>query len=159
MYAFLRFPTLSRITGALALIVAAGSLAAAPVGPKAAVAARQAGFKRMGAAFKVINDQLRTDAPAKDQMVAAARLIAATAQPQATLFPAGSGASAGVPTDALPAVWSDRAAFDAQMAKLVAESNKLVAVTAGGDVAAIRVQAKATGATCSGCHRQFRADD
>ena len=60
--------------------------------------------------------------------------------------------------DALTTIWSDRATFDAQMAKLIAESGKLVAVTNGGDVAAIRAQAKATGATCAACHRQFRAD-
>jgi cytochrome c556 len=34
-----------------------------------------------------------------------------------------------------------------------------VTVVNGGDLAAIRVQAKATGATCAGCHRQFRADN
>ena len=145
---------------ALALAaVAAGSIAAAGIDPKAAVATRQAGFKRMGAAFKVISDQLKTDAPAKDQMAAAARTIAATARAQAALFPPGSGASAGVHTDALPAIWSQRATFDAQMTKLAAESNTLMKVTAAGDVAAIRTQFKATGAVCKACHTQFRADD
>lgn len=151
-------PVPLRIT-ALALTLGATSLATAAIDPKAAIPARQAGFKKMGAAFKVINDQLKTDAPAKDQMAAAARVVAATAKQQGALFPAGSGASAGVKTDALPAIWSDRATFDAQMAKLVAESNKLAAVAAGGDAAAIRAQFQATGATCKACHRQFRADN
>lgn len=149
-----------RNVAALALLaLSAGTVAAAAVAPKAAVATRQAGFKRMGAAFKTINDQLKTDAPAKDQIAAAARVVAATARAQPALFPPGSGASAGVPNDALPTVWSQRAVFDAQMAKLVAETGKLASVAAGGDVAAIREQTRATGAVCKACHTQFRADD
>ena len=143
---------------AAATLAASATLAAAGPTPAAAVAARQAGFKKMGGAMKALNDQLKSDAPAKDAMTAAARVLAATAREQPALFPAGSGASAGVANDALTTIWSDRATFDAQMAKLIAESGKLVAVTNGGDVAAIRAQAKATGATCAACHRQFRAD-
>ena len=146
---------------ALAAIVPALAMAATPAAapsPQAAIAARQAGYKKMGAAMKALNEQLKSDAPAKAVMVSAARTIAVTAPDQPKLFPAGSGASAGVPTDALPAIWTDRATFDAKMASLIAESAKLLTVANGGDLAAIRAQAKATGATCSGCHRQFRAD-
>jgi len=145
-----------------AALVGGIDLAAAPAtGPTgaAAVKTRQAGYKQMGAAMKALNEQLRSGAPSKDIMLGSARTIAATARGQGALFPAGSGASAGVPTDALPAIWTDRATFDAQMSKLVAESGKLAAVAAGGDVEAIRTQAKATGATCAACHRQFRADE
>ena len=72
---------------------------------------------------------------------------------------AGSGPTAGLSTDALPNIWTDRATFDGQMAKLIAESGKLVGVVNGGNIDAIRAQAKATGGTCAGCHRQFRADN
>ncbi|SDC27868.1 Cytochrome c556 [Sphingomonas sp. YR710] len=133
-------------------------VAAAPT-PQAAIATRQAGYKKMGAAMKALNDQLKSDAPAKAVMLDAARTIAATAPEQPKLFPAGSGASAGVKTDALPSIWTDRATFDSKMRQLLTESAKLVTVVNGGDVAAIRAQAKATGATCAGCHRQFRADN
>lgn len=132
--------------------------AAAPA-PKAAIAARQAGYKKMGAAMKALNDQLKSGAPVKATMVAAAQTIAATAREQSRLFPAGSGPTAGLSTDALPNIWTDRATFDGQMAKLIAESGKLVGVVNGGNVDAIRAQAKATGGTCAGCHRQFRADN
>jgi cytochrome c556 len=145
----------------LAGLATAGTLAATPApapAPKAAIAARQAGYKKMGAAMKAINDQLKTDAPARGVLAASARTIAATAREQANLFPAGSGPTAGVPTDALPNIWTDRATFTAQMNKLIAESGKLVTVVNGGNLDAIRAQAKATGGTCGGCHRQFRAD-
>ncbi len=143
---------------ALLAIMPALAMAAGPL-PKDAVAARQAGYKKMGAAMKALNEQLKSDAPAKAVMVESARTIAVTAREQPKLFPAGSGASAGVPTDALPNIWSDRATFDGKMKQLLAESAKLQTVVAGGDVAAIRAQAKATGATCKACHQQFRADD
>jgi cytochrome c556 len=145
----------------LAAVVPALALAAAPAAapsPQAAIAARQAGFKKMGAAMKALNDQLKSGAPAKDVMENAARTVALTAREQAKLFPAGSGASAGVKTDALPNIWTDRATFDALMGRLATESGKLQAVTGGGDAAAIGAQAKATGAACGACHRQFRAD-
>jgi cytochrome c556 len=62
-------------------------------------------------------------------------------------------------TDALPAIWTDRKTFDADMAKLVAESTKLSAVAGTGNAATIGAQMKAVGATCGACHRQFRAED
>lgn len=143
---------------AATLIFGSAVLAAAPT-PQAAIVARQAGYKKMGAAMKALNEQLKSDTPAKAVMLDAARTIAATAPEQPKLFPVGSGASAGVKTDALPNIWTDRATFDAKMSSLIAESAKLVTVVNGGDVAAIRVQAKATGGTCAACHRSFRADN
>jgi len=158
--------TISRTTrffliAAPAALLVTGTLAAAPAAapsPQAAIAARQAGYKKMGAAMKAINDQLKTDAPAKAVMSPAAQTLAATAREQPKLFPAGSGPTAGVKTDALPNIWTDRKTFDAQMAKLIAESGKLVAVMNSGNIDAIRAQAKATGGTCAACHRQFRQD-
>jgi cytochrome c556 len=150
-------PALILLAAALATT---GSVAATPTPTgKAAVAARQAGYKKMGAAMKALNDQLKTDAPAKPVILDAARTVAVTAREQPRLFPAGSGASAGVPTDALPAIWTSRADFDAKMADLLTESAKLQTVAATGDIAAIRVQAKATGGTCAACHRAYRADN
>ena len=109
-------------------------------------------------AMKALNDQLKTGAPVKAKMVGAAQALAAAAREQPRLFPAGSGPTAGVPTDALPNIWTDRATFDGKMAKLIAESGKLISVVNGGNLDAIRTQAKTTGATCAACHRQFRAD-
>jgi cytochrome c556 len=151
---------MAMLVAPLAALLMVGTLGAAPAAPnpKAAIAARQAGYKKMGAAMKALNDQLKTDAPAKAVMIAAAQTIATTAREQPKLFPAGSGSTAGVATDALPGIWTDRATFDGQMGKLIAESGKLVAVTNGGNAHAIRAQAKATGGTCAACHRQFRAD-
>ncbi len=146
---------------ATAALLAIGALAAAETpatAPPEAIAARQSGFKKMGAAMKALGDQLKSDTPATEAMLAAATTIAATASNQGALFPAGSGPAPGLVTAALPNIWTDRGTFDMQMASLVAQSGKLVAVAENGDVEAIRAQVKATGATCGACHHQFRAD-
>jgi len=156
----IKISTLATMATAMAALAMAGSLAAAPApSPQDIVAMRQAGFKKMGAAMKALNEQLKSSAPAKGVIVAAAQTIAPTAREQAKLFPAGSGPAAGIKTDALPNIWTDRGTFDAQMNKLLAETAKLVSVTNSGDMDAIRAQAKATGGICAGCHRQFRADN
>lgn len=124
----------------------------------AAITARQAGYKRMAAAMKALRLELQNPAPAAPVMIEAAATIAEVAAGQGKLFPAGSGTSATLKTAALPAIWSDRAAFDKQMAALVDESAKLAAVVKTGDLAAIKAQQASTGAVCGACHRQFRAE-
>ncbi|QBM76682.1 cytochrome c [Sphingomonas sp. AAP5] len=153
------FKTVSLAACALCATIVAGSLAAG-AGPStdAVIATRVDGFKKMGGAMKALNDELKSDAPVKATMVAAAQMIAETARAQGKLFPAGSGPAPGVKTDALPIIWTDRATFDAQMAKLVTAADTLVAVANSGDAAAIGAQTKATGAVCGGCHRQFRSN-
>lgn len=140
-------------------LVAGGALYAAGPDAKTAISTRQANFKKMGGAMKTIKDQLGGGSPSKDAIVAAAKTIATTARVQPQLFPAGSGASAGVKTDALATIWTQRATFDTQGKALVTEADKLLKVAQGGDFAAIRAQYGAVGKTCGACHKQFRADD
>ncbi|MBB4614138.1 c-type cytochrome [Novosphingobium taihuense] len=142
---------------ALALAATGASFAIA-ASPADTIAARQANFKKMGGAMKVIKDELAGGAD-KARMVGAARTIAAMARAQGPLFPKGTGPGAGVKTDALPAIWTDRATFDGHARKLIAEADKLVAVAGSGNAAAVGAQFKAVGGTCGGCHKAFRADD
>lgn len=149
-----------RGTLAAALAVAAltgGSLAIA-ASPAATIGARQANFKKMGGAMKAIKDELAGSAD-KVKMLGAARTIAMTARAQLPMFPGGTGPASGVKTDALPAIWAQRAMFDGHAKKLIAEADKLVAVAGSGNAAAVGAQFKAVGGTCGGCHKQFRADD
>lgn len=144
-------------TAAALAIAVAGSLAIA-ASPADTIAARQANFKKMGGAMKVIKDELAGSAN-KAKMVGAARTIATSARAQLPMFPGGTGPASGVKTDALPVIWAQRATFDGHAKKLIAEADKLVAVAGSGNAAAVGVQFKAVGGTCSGCHKQFRADD
>jgi cytochrome c556 len=137
----------------------AGRASAAAPDAQSAILARQAGFKKMGTAMKALGGQLKSGAPDKAVMAAAAATILATARTQGALFPAGSGPTAGVKTDALPAIWTDKATFDGDMAALVTESGKLVAtINSGASTDAILAQTKAVGGTCGACHRAFRQD-
>ncbi len=143
----------------LALTSATLADAAAAPSATATIAARQAGFKKMGKAMKALGEQLKSAAPSKPAMIAAAQVIANTGRGQGRYFPAGSGPAAGVKTEALPAIWTDKADFDAKMGEFVAASGKLLAVAKTGDAAAIGAQMKATGGTCGACHRKYRAED
>lgn len=157
--------TLSKTLAGVALGVSAATLALtatlAVAAPPAAtaIATRQANFKKMGGAMKVLKDQLASGTISKPQAVAAAKTLASIGRQQSALFPAGSGASSGVKTDALPAIWTNKAAFDSGWKTYLAQADKLVAVAGTGNADAIGAQFKAVGGTCGSCHKQFRADD
>jgi Cytochrome c556 len=139
------------------LTASSGLVSAAP-SASTTISTRQANFKKMGGAMKALKDELGGSAD-KAKMVAAAKTLAATGRAQAKLFPAGTGPTAGVKTDALATIWSDRAGFDNSMSKFIAEADKLVAAAGTGNTAAIGAQFKVVGAACGACHREFRADD
>ncbi|MFM9937707.1 MAG: c-type cytochrome [Novosphingobium sp.] len=145
------------LTVAIAALLAGGAIASA-ASPAETIAARQANFKKMGGAMKLLKEELAGGAE-KAKMLTAARTIAATARQQQGLFPAGTGSGAGVKTDALPAIWTQRPVFDAAAAKLVAEADKLAGVAGTADAATVLAQFKAVGGSCAACHRQFRADE
>lgn len=145
------------MSAAVLTVSATVAIAASPA--ETAIATRHANFKKMGGAMKVLKDQLASGSIDKAQAVAAARTLAATGRAQVSLFPNGSGPSSGVKTEALPAIWTNRAAFDSAMKAYIAQADKLVAVAGTGNAAAIGAQFKAVGGTCGSCHKQFRADD
>ncbi len=150
-------PTFTVAAAGLALAAAARVALPAPAA-STAIAQRQANFKEMGRAMKTLKDQSTGGTIDRSAAVAAAKTIAVNARTQKTMFPAGSGPSSGVKTDALPAVWSDRADFDAQMSRLAAEADRLMAAAQSGNASALNAQFRETGKVCAACHRQFRAD-
>jgi cytochrome c556 len=149
-----------RLPISLAILMCVGSMGSGyassthELSPAAAVEARQSGFKKMGAALKAITEQLKTGSPDTSTLTASTQTLISLAEKVPHWFPAGSGAE----TDALPNVWTDRARFDALAQDLVADVKSLSATIAANDMEAVRAQAKRTGATCSACHRSFRAD-
>jgi cytochrome c556 len=62
----------------------------------------------------------------------------------------------GEKSRALPAIYENRAKFDAYVARLENEAAKLVAVSKTGDEAAVKAQIGAVGKVCGGCHDDFR---
>jgi cytochrome c556 len=65
----------------------------------------------------------------------------------------GPGTEGG---NALPAIWSDNAKFKANSEKLQLAATNLNTAAKTGDQEAIKKAFAATGATCKGCHDDFK---
>lgn len=127
--------------------------------PQDQVKSRLAGFRELGAAFKNVNDELKSDTPQAIVLQLSARQIRDSARLQYGWFPAGSGPQPGVKTAAKPEIWSKPAEFKAAQDNFANAAAAFYKVSAGGDPAAIKAQAKLLGATCSSCHKAFRTED
>ncbi len=141
---------LGRIAGAFSLLASMG--AGAAEAPQAAVAERQAGEHRAG---EIMRD-LRLDVLAGRDVVPLAekaQLVADWAARLPALFPPGSDQGE---TNALPAVWFDRAGFAAKARALDEQARLLVAAARAGDRAAFAAAYLSTGNACAECHRFFR---
>ena len=119
-----------------------------------AIAERRAGLKRMGThmeAFKPVADakgDVAALAPRVDDMIAWFRTMP-------TRFPEGSDTG---DTKALPAIWSDRAGFEAANTRALGLLETLRATAMAGDAAAFAAAYQAVGPQgCGGCHRPYRA--
>ena len=143
------------------VLLAIGAVEASEIAERSAqevIDARHSGFKKMGAALKVIAEQLKADAPDLAKITAAAQAIDAGAKQQPGWFPAGSGPESGLETDALPHIWKDTSKFSALSSQLGIESGRFTAALATQDIAAVRTQFKVLADACSTCHKSFRAD-
>lgn len=138
--------------------VAAGA-AYAQFAPKEAVGARVNGYRETGAAFKTLNDQLKSDTPAKIMLRISAKRIVQTGQEQYGWFPAGSGPEAGAKTKVKAAVWADPAGFKAAQDKFQQQAVLMAQAVDKGDPAAMKAQVKALGQTCAACHSKYREAD
>lgn len=88
----------------------------------------------------------------------ATRALARWAHAVPGMFPAGSGAEAGVPTKAKPEVWSDRAGFEARAADYAAAADRLAELAAGEDAAAFSAQWAVVRQSCNACHTAYKLD-
>ena len=135
----------------LALIFA---LPAAAQNPAGVITYRQKIMGSMSGHLGGIGQILKNKLPYKDHIKRHAQAIAAMAALIPEVFPKGTGEGK---TDALPAIWEDKATFDAAARNLAKEARKLAKVADTGDLSAIGKQAKATGKDgCGGCHKDFR---
>jgi cytochrome c556 len=147
--------TANRTRCLLAFAILATPLLAAP---QDVVATRTAGYRALGAAFKSVNDQLRSGAPQGAVLKDAAGKIQVAARAQYGWFPAGSGPAPGLKTAAKPEIWTQPAQFKAAQDAFTTQSAVFARAVAGGDVATITAASKQLGAACGGCHRSFRSD-
>jgi cytochrome c556 len=158
---------LKAILTALAVAWGAGAGAALAADPASApptpggkaVLARQAHYKELNAASGGLNAELRKEAPDKALIAGNAGKMKVMADDLPGWFPKGSGPEAGVKTQAKAEIWTDAAGFAAAVTRLQAETARLQEAAGGGDLDAIRAQARATAGACKACHDRYRAQD
>lgn len=140
--------------------IAAAAGAQAPSGGAADIVHnRQANYKQIAGAVRTINQQLRADQPAIDQIRQAAALVADRSAQVSGWFPAGTGPEAGVRTRALPVIWQTPDDFRAKAVNFVVAARALNDAAQRGDLAAVRAAFPALGQACSACHHSYRAPE
>jgi cytochrome c556 len=120
------------------------------------VEARQAAMMLSGVAVGSMKAAIDAGQPPASQRFAT-RALARWAHAVPGAFPAGSGAEAGVRTNAKPEIWSDRAGFEAKAANFATAADRLAELAAGEDAAAFTAQWTVVRASCQSCHDGYKA--
>jgi cytochrome c556 len=123
------------------------------------VESRQQKLKELGKAMKTINQQLKSDSPELSLIQQQARLLAKHAAELPQWFPLGTGQDAGLDTDALNAIWSQPDDFTARAKDFKQASLALSQKADKAELATLMQNLKEVKDSCSGCHKNFRADD
>ena len=126
-------------------------------GPADIIKGRQAGMMMSGATMGAIKVGIDGGAALQSQRFNT-RALSRWAHALPGLFPQGSGAEAGVPTEARAEIWSDRAGFEAKAAAFAAATDRLAELAEGEDAAAFSAQWTTVRASCQSCHDAYRVD-
>ena len=106
----------------------------------------------MGAIVDILKNGLPLEAHVSDH----ARSMLQNSRMTLSMFPKGSGKGK---TKAKLAIWENWSKFESAAKNFERESAKLAEASESGDMEALAKQVRATGKTCSGCHRNFRKRD
>lgn len=147
------------VLGLALSFAAVGGVAMAAVDAGKVITSRIDNYKKIGKAFKDINDGLKADAPDAKAIAAQAKTIKDLSGHIPSWFPKGTGPETGLKTRAKADIWTDWATFAASAKSLNAESAKLETISKGGNIDAIKAQVKATGGACKTCHDKFRGPE
>ena len=114
---------------------------------------RQNVMKSVSGHMGAIVDILKNGLPLKDHIVDHALSMQQISRMTLSMFPEGSGKGR---TKSKQIIWEQWSEFESAASDFERESIKLVEVAQSGDMEALSKQVRATGKTCSGCHRNFR---
>jgi cytochrome c556 len=120
--------------------------------PEDAIKYRQSAFTVMANSFGKIGAVVKGEAPFNKDEVAKNAAVVATIStlPWQAFSPGTEGGNA------LPAVWSDNAKFKSAGEKMQVAVANLNTAAQSGDQEAIKKAFGAAGATCKGCHDDFK---
>ena len=114
---------------------------------------RQNVMKSVSGHMGAIVDILKNGLPLKDHIVDHALSMQQISRMTLSMFPEGSGKGR---TKSKQVIWEQWSEFESAASDFERESIKLVEVAQSGDMEALSKQIRATGKTCSGCHKNFR---
>jgi len=124
-----------------------------------AISARQASLDMSAITFRSMRDAVNGGREAKTQAYAAAAL-AKWAKALPRLFPAGTAVGETiVNTQALPAIWRDRAGFEEAAAYYAETTAKLATLAASNDTAGFTKQLDEVNQACASCHARYKGGD
>lgn len=142
---------------AAGLMIGFGVQALAVDEPENVIKYRQSVMKSLGNHAAAIVGVVKGEVSFTSHIAAHARSINEMSKLIPGIFPEGTGRDAYPDTRALPAIWNDRAKFEAAAKAVQAESARLAEVAQGGDLRAIVAQVRNLGKACGSCHKPFRA--
>ena len=114
---------------------------------------RQNVMKSTAGHMGAIVDILKNRLPLESHIVDHARSMLQISRMILSMFPEGSSKGR---TKSKQAIWENWSEFESAAKNFERESAKLAEVAKSGDMEALAKQVRATGKTCSGCHRNFR---
>ena len=114
---------------------------------------RQNVMKSTAGHMGAIVDILKNRLPLEAHIVDHARSMLQISRMILSMFPEGSSKGR---TRSKQAIWENWSEFESAANNFERESAKLSEVAENGDMEALAKQVRATGKTCSGCHRNFR---
>ncbi len=147
---------------AMAAIVGIVTVAAAQTPartPAELIRNRQASYKQIQAAFRVLFQQNQAGEPSIQEIRPHAATIARLAPQVNGWFPAGTGPETGVPTRAKAELWANRQDFMGRAAAFVVGARGPDAAAQGGDVGAFRAPFPALRQACADCHERYRGPE
>lgn len=131
---------------AAVLMVAGGAIA------QDVIKARKDGFQGNRSDMGAIKGIIDKGEPVAGVVAPAQRMVAFSARIP-TLFPPGSDTG---DTKAKPAIWSNKADFEAKAKDFGAAAQKLAELAQAGDAAGVKAQFGVVGKTCGACHDSYR---
>jgi len=146
------------LAAALIVFAASGSPQEAATGVSGpdTIAVRQASMDMSLITFRAIGDAIKGGAEAKSQGFQSA-ILAKWAKSVPAMFPRGT-AKGDTPaeTQALPAIWKDRAGFDKAAANYMTATARLVSLATTNDTAGFTKQLEEVNQACMSCHKQYK---
>lgn len=142
------------LTIAVVGLLCLGGAANAQISPEALVKGRQAGMVLSGSVVGGIKAAIDAgQAPSTQRN--ATRSLARWAHTLPQLFPEGTD-PASTDTGAKPALWTDRAGFEAKAAEFAAAADRLAELSQGEDAAAFSAQWGVVRSQCQSCHSVYK---